>query len=426
MAQYYFEECCNPGNIYLIDNITGSFSTGQGSFIYATGTTTPGGSPYSFSGCASATTSTSIIATLTAVTNTSAYAGCDQCQVMNAQPGCCPCLFPTTVTLTTGGNFTGALAQITFSAQTGGTSVNLGTFTLPTNVSSCEYIGTYDLYFSAFNKHCYVDITGVTNCDVLYNAGPSGTTFNVHLYNVTANTSQFLFSSVTSGSQYTDIAHTTNKFFAGPMSSSASPPGIATSIYEWNISLNPFNLSGFAPPTRIIECYTAGTCSGCFSLGAGLVAINDTYLIGEGLRATLPNCLLEICVTGLTADVRVIATLSANTAVLGDILYTTNGKIITLVKENFSADIFIVQYDYLTGNQEFNLKIGDATVPSGITAANAMFIYAGELYLVDNDDGPSLYKIQTTSPYTITQVYANTFRMGGASQLPCCSTLGFV
>jgi hypothetical protein len=415
MAQYYFEDCCTPGNIYLIDNITGSFSTGQVSLVYATGITT------SFSGCASVTSSTSSIASLTAVTNTTAYTNCDQCQVYNAQPSCCPCLFPTTITLSTGGIFTGALAQITFSAQTGGTSVNLGTYTLPHNYTSCNYIGTYDLYFSAYNKHCYVDVTGVTPCDILFRTGPASSPsgqelIEVFIYDVTGNTSSSVLFFNNSGNTSTDIAHTQNKFWAAPMSSSTSN----NSIYEWNITLSPFTPTGLASPNRIIEM-PAGV-----SLGAGLGAINDTYIIGEN-TSTSPHQLIEINLSGLTAVTKTIATLSANTSVSGDIIYTTSGKVICTIVEtgSGSANTFIEQYDYLTGTREFSQKIGSNVPLSGASQPYAIFTYAGEIYIWDNRQ-TDLYKIQSTSPYTVSLVYGTTFKAAGASQAPCCNTVSFV
>ena len=396
MAQYYFEDCCTPGNIYLIDNITGSFSTGQVSLVYATGLTT------SFSGCASVTSSTSSIASLTAVTNTTAYTTCDQCQAVNAEPGCCPCLFPTTITLSTGGIFTGALAQITYSASTGGTSVNLGTYTLPHNYTSCDYIGTYDLYFSAYNKHCYVDVTGATPCSVLYRT--TGTLLEVFEYFPASNTSTPILLFATGATIETDVAHTQTKFFANMTS---------TGITEWNITLSPFT-SSF---NRVIAM------PGTVTLGAGLGCVNNSYLISSDISRT-PQELIELNISGNTAITRTITTLSANTAISGDILYTTQGKVIFTTETGIVNTRHISQHDYLTGNLEFTIQIGSST--TGITKPHGLFEYNNEIYIAENSSPFPLYKIQNTSPYTITQVYASTFVMGGASQVPCCNTASFV
>jgi hypothetical protein len=395
MAQYYFEDCCIPGNIYQIDNITGSFSTGEVSLVYATGLTT------SFSGCASVTTSTSSIASLTAVTNTTAYTTCDECQAVNAEPGCCPCLFPTTITLSTGGNFTGSVAQITFSAQTGGTSVNIGNFILPYNYSSCDYIGTYDLYFSAYNKHCYIDVTGLTPCTILYNVNTGGTS-NLYIYDFTGNTAQQIqitnFSSITA----TDIAHTQTKFFANTS---------ATDITEWNLSLSPYSTSY----NRIIKMP-----SGVF-LGSGLGCINNTYLISSDTSKT-PNELIELNISGLTAITRTITTLSANTQISGDILYTTQGKVIFTTETSISNTRHITQHDYFTGNLEFTIQIGSST--TGITTPFGLFEYNNDIYISDQTS-QTIYRIDKTSPYAVTSISNPPNRFNGASQVPCCNTASF-
>ena len=395
MAQYYFEDCCIPGNIYLIDNITGSFSTGQVSLVYATGLTT------SFSGCASVTSSTSSIASLTAVTNTTAYTNCDQCQAVNAKPGCCPCAFPTTITLSTGGIFTGALAQITYSASTGGTSVNLGTYTLPHNYTSCDYIGTYDLYFSAYNKHCYVDVTGVTPCSVLYRT--TGANLEVFEYYPPTNTSSPIILFATGATNSTDIAHTQTKFFANMT---------LTGITEWNITLSPFTSS----LNRVISVPSGTT------LGPGLGCVNNTYLISSDTSPVNNDNLIELNISGLTAVTRTISAVSGR--VSGDIVYTTQGKVLVTTETNSPNARYIQQYDYLTGTREFSIVIGSST--TGITKPFGLFEYNNEIYIAEFSTPYPMYKIQNTSPYTVTQVYASSFVMGGASQVPCCNTVSFV
>ena len=401
MAQYNFVDCCNGGNIFSIDNVSGSPSTNDVLMFYATGVTVPGGTPYSFSGCAQYTTSTSIVAALTAVTNSTAYTSCDQCQVLNIQPACCECLFPTTVTLSTNGNFTGAIAQITFSAQTGGTSVNIGSFTLPYNYSSCDYVGTYDLYFSAYNKHCYVDITGLTPCTILYNVN-SGGNANLYIYDFTGNTSQQIPISSFSAIGSTDIAHTQTKFFANTST---------TDITEWNLSLSPYS----ATYNRIIKVPSGVV------LGQGLGCINNSYLIADNTFTT-PNEIIELNITGTTAITKTIVTLSANTRVSGDMLYTTQGKILVTTENSITNLRYITQYDYASGNAEVNIQIGSAT--TGITTPFGLFEYNNGIYIADQSTG-TIYSIGTTSPYPISAFPSAPHGFNGASQVPCCNTVSF-
>jgi hypothetical protein len=58
-------------------------------------------------------------------------------------------------------NYTGFIADITFSGQTGGT-VNLGSHVIPYTVDLDYYYGTYQLCYSAFNVCCDVSIVAPT------------------------------------------------------------------------------------------------------------------------------------------------------------------------------------------------------------------------------------------------------------------------
>ena len=58
-------------------------------------------------------------------------------------------------------NYSGFIADITFSAQTGGT-ISLGSHLTPYTVDLDYFYGTYELYYSAFNQSCYVSIVAPT------------------------------------------------------------------------------------------------------------------------------------------------------------------------------------------------------------------------------------------------------------------------
>ena len=66
-------------------------------------------------------------------------------------------------------NYSGYSADITFSAYTGG-SISLGTHNIPSTFSSDYYFGTYDLYYSQFNKTCQYNyppaLTMVANASI--------------------------------------------------------------------------------------------------------------------------------------------------------------------------------------------------------------------------------------------------------------------
>ena len=54
-------------------------------------------------------------------------------------------------------NYSGQTANITFSADTGGT-ISLGVYSLPYDVTLNYYYGVYDLYFPLFDKSCSFNI----------------------------------------------------------------------------------------------------------------------------------------------------------------------------------------------------------------------------------------------------------------------------
>jgi hypothetical protein len=72
--------------------------------------------------------------------------------------------------------YSGFIADITFSAQTGGT-ISLGSHLTPYTADLDYYYGTYELYYSAFNQSCYVSIVAPTPTPTLTNT-PTPTVTN--------------------------------------------------------------------------------------------------------------------------------------------------------------------------------------------------------------------------------------------------------
>ena len=233
-------------------------------------------------------------------------------------------------------------------------------------------------------------------CSVIYvdNPNPGGTIGKVYGYNLTTNISTLLFDPASVvGHPSQDIAHTTNKLWL--------PYGV--NLYEWNITLNPFSQTF----NRTINVG--------ISLGAGLCAINDTQLLSSNNN----NQIVKITInSNNTVTLQNLFTLTSGRAISGDIMYTTNGKII-LTTQSISGS-FITQY-YFNGTSwvlEFDKQIRPTIVtPYGLaTIDNNLYIF----------NGIPVFKIDAVSPYTITTVVnAVGYNVAGASQVPSCCNVTF-
>ena len=438
MAQYNIQDCCDSDNIMQVDNITGTFSTGDILFFVATGFTTPGSLDYSFTGCGTVTLNTPITSTLTATTNTTAYTDCYTCDLLNTGATSCDCTCAATSQVTlTSNNYTGQIAQITFSAQTGGT-YNLGNQLVPYIYDSCNFLGEYDLYFSAFNKTCSVTFTGFSDCDVWL---VSDITFNpisgiyqhkIHKYEpysnkVVPNVTGFQATSGITSAGFFDIASTKSKIW-GQATTLAPGPYIATGFtqYEWYWlpQQSGFPLFGtYSTIRRPIDIYLSGG-----TLGRSLTAINDRYFAftwddntdgltkisladTSGSTASTISSTIKIVLPGIYTDV-------------GDMIYTSQGKMIVSVWDgngSFPNSYAILQYDFLSGTFECS-----GTTPN--YNLNAGFEYNNTIYFVDYNTN-NLYSASTTTPYTLTLVQSQILNIAsygnivGASSSPCCSTI---
>jgi hypothetical protein len=236
----------------------------------------------------------------------------------------------------------------------------------------------------------------VPQCSVIYVDAPNQPEIGkVYSYNLTTNVSTLLFNpSPPQPSTSSDIAHTNNKLwlYAGLL------------IYEWNITLSPFT-----------KTYNRAINSGV-PLGNGLAAINDTQLI-----SSTGNLIIKLTLNSNNiATSETLFTLPTGRLISGDILYTTNGKIILTTYTSGVYNSYISQYS-LNGNTwvlEFDKQISIPTLtPFGLATID------GGIYITN---GPDIYRINTVFPYTITLINNIGRAVSGASQVPSCNNVTFI
>jgi uncharacterized protein (TIGR02145 family) len=247
----------------------------------------------------------------------------------------------------------------------------------------------------------------VQQCSVIYSDQPTSGVGRVYSYDLTTNVSTLLFNpSPPQPASSSDIAHTNNKLwlYAG------------NTIYEWNITLNPF--------TQTFNRTISGPTG---FLGNGLCAINDTQLIGSNTVST--DSVVRITLNpNNTSTSEVLFNLPDTRAVSGDIIYATNGKIIVTTQSLTAVqNAWISQYAF-NGTSwvlEFDKVITTPIpVPYGLaTINNNLYIFSTTNSSVNSSN---IYKIDTVFPYTITQVNNVGKIVAGASQLPSCSNVTFV
>ena len=241
-----------------------------------------------------------------------------------------------------------------------------------------------------------IGVIVVPQCSVIYVDAPNQPEIGkVYSYDLTTNVSTLLFNpSPPQPSTSSDIAHTNNKLwlYAGLL------------IYEWNITLSPFT-----------QTYNRAINSGV-PLGNGLAAINDTQLI-----SSTGNLIIKLTLNlNNIATSETLFTLPTGRLISGDILYTTNGKIILTTFTSGVYNSYISQYG-LNGNTwvlEFDKQITIPTLtPFGLATIN------GGIYITN---GANIYRINTVFPYTITLINNIGRMVSGASQVPSCNNVTFI
>lgn len=222
----------------------------------------------------------------------------------------------------------------------------------------------------------------VPECSVLINNNNI-----VYSYNPNTNTNTFLGSGFISSN---DIAHTTTKLWMYS----------GTLINEYNITLNPWTVS-------LNRNITSPT-----SLGAGLFAINNSTLISSDSSG-----IISIDISNSTSVNTLLFALPSSRSVAGDILVTSNNKV--LVTTTGGGNSYISQYDYITGNLDLEVNIG-STIPFPY----GIFINDNQIYICNNNG--LIYNINKNYPYDLTLFNnSNIINIDGASQPYSCGNTSF-
>lgn len=250
----------------------------------------------------------------------------------------------------------------------------------------------------------------VPECSVIYNGQGAN---QVYAYNSTTNVSTLLnlgTSPLQVGSS--DVAHTTTKLWLY-----ASLNGTTSTIFEYNITLSPFT----SVYNRAINIPVG------IALGAGICAIDNTTLLSSDqfnndqiIQITLNNDNVGQTQPA-TATITNLFSLPSGRIISGDLLYTTNGKIIITTQTRTPPNYYFIEQYALGTNgiwqQEFEQNITTtAPFPLGLaTINNGIYIFSGT----------NLKQISTTFPYTVTQVNNIGKVLAGASQVPSCNNVSF-
>jgi len=257
----------------------------------------------------------------------------------------------------------------------------------------------------------------VPSCGILYNSYyfyESSGIFkgsNLYYYNYNTNTSTLLSVPGATGPDkpgYLDIANTTNKLWFVDT--------VALKFIEYNISLSPWN----AIFNQNIPFPTGFLSSG------GLFAItNDILLVVNEFTGTPVVSEFYIPTGTLTPKF----SLPSNRKVAGDILLTTNNKLIITTASKTTNTRWISQYNYSTYALEFEKSINISIPGPAISNPWGLFETGGEIYVMDKLTG--VYRIDKNVPYAIT--YINTpvgqtpyDTIMGASQQRSCITESFI
>jgi hypothetical protein len=224
----------------------------------------------------------------------------------------------------------------------------------------------------------------------------------IYAYNGTTNTSTLLPIPTTFSS---DIAHTTNKLWLV----TASPTG--PNIVEYNITLSPFTAT-YNRTLPLPVGYTAG---------AGLCAINDTTLISSIFPPFSTELIVQITLNpDNTTTLTTLFPQIPGRRISGDIVYTTDNKIILTTYTDAPTSYYVSQYALNASGVwtlEFDLNITQNSLYNlGLATIN------GGIYTFSNTD---IKQIGTTFPYNVTQINNTGIIVGGASQIPSCNNVSF-
>jgi hypothetical protein len=234
------------------------------------------------------------------------------------------------------------------------------------------------------------------------------------------------FDSSVSIPQSPSIATTLNKLFVLVNEDNLLQP--VRKIYEYDMSYSPNSLTF----VREID-YPVGVNS----LGNGACALSDTMLVVPVPQCTPdyavcvnPTPIVKLNISGSVAVIDSTITYLPmfnetttggvptgnvySNLITGDIIYTTNNKIITLDQNSTWPLIsYIHQYDAITGNLEFERVLDTPLSPTipRLDGSVGIFVFNSNLHLITNTDPITgvgtqsyIYQVDLTSPYNITSL----------------------
>jgi hypothetical protein len=172
----------------------------------------------------------------------------------------------------------------------------------------------------------------------------------------------------------------------------------------WDITLSPFSATfNTAIP------FPVG-----FTTSSGIVALNDTTLVAIDDSVTpqdVVELVLDCNVTPPAFTSTVQFSLQTDRIAFGNMLYTTNGKLIVINSDFMSGDVYLTQYDYSTAVIELDLNLG-TIIPTSIYECNC------SIFVVEADG--TRYTIEGISPYELVETTTIEISPMSATQIATC------
>ena len=179
---------------------------------------------------------------------------------------------------------------------------------------------------------------------------------------------------------------------------------VTTEFLMWDITLSPFSAT----------FNTAIPFPGAFTTSSGIVALNNTTLVAIDDSVSpqdVVELVLDCNVTPPAFTSTVQFSLQTDRIAIGNMLYTTGGKLLVINTDTISGDNYITQYDYATGVIELDLNIG-AITPTSIYECNC------SIFVVEADG--TRYTIEGVSPYELVETTTVEVSPMSATQIATC------
>lgn len=168
---------------------------------------------------------------------------------------------------------------------------------------------------------------------------------------------------------------------------------VDTEFHQWDITLTPFN----ATYNKNIV-FPVG-----FTIASGITAKDDDTIIAVN---DTTNGIVEI-----NMDTEILSpmfTFITNRTAIGNLILTSNGKLLLLSQDSITSNYYLTQYDYDSSVIEYDIEI-TATTPANLYECDCwLFIVdtSGTYWLLDKTNPYDLLPAETFSniPISITQV----------------------